>query len=150
MKKTFALLLTLSIIGLCASCSETPGDEQTSAPPASSQPAGDQASELPAASQTSTQSFNETGTVYTIIDYYDTAGGYSELGLALEEENGEKVLTVLGGDTLIVGGLKYNVTVESLTIPFYTQSSLDQVFAWWVDYCQSRTDRGELTLNTNE
>ena len=129
MKKTLARLLALSIMVLCASCGGTPADEQTDTSPASG--------------QTSTAPVNDTGTVYTITDYYDANGGYSALGSALDEENGEKVLTVQSGDTLVVGGHSYSVTAESLTIPFYTQPSLDEVLAWWTEYCQSRIERGE-------
>ena len=106
---------------------------------------GNNGSGTPTSDQTSTPPTNETGTVYTITDYYDADGGFSALGLALDEENGERVLTVQNDDTLIVGGHSYSVTAESLTIPFYTQPSLDEVFAWWVDYCQSRIERGEVT-----
>jgi hypothetical protein len=129
MKKTFALLLALSIMILCASCGGTPADEQMSTPQSSG---------------SSTSASNETGTVYTITAYYDADGGYSALGSALSEATGEKVLTVKSGDVLIAGSHSYSITTESLTIPFYTQPSLDEVLAWWTDYCQSRIERGEM------
>ena len=121
MKKAFAFLLGTMIVALCVSCANKPASESTEAPPPS-----------------------DKGTVHTITDYYDANGGFSALGLALDEENAEKVLSVKVGDTLIVGDHEYTVTAESLTIPFYTQPSLDEVIQWWADYCESRIERGEV------
>ena len=121
MKKTLALLLALIIMVFCASCANTPADEQTSTPPA-----------------------DDTGTVYTIKDYYDANGGFSAVGSALDEENGEKVLKVNADDTLIVGDSRYKVTAEALTLHFYTQSSLDEVIVWWTDYMGSAQERGQV------
>jgi len=84
------------------------------------------------------------GAVYKIADYYDEYGGYSSLGLALTEENSEKVLTVIKDDTLVVGDRKYIVMAKSITIPFYTHNSFDEVVEWWKDYCKSRIERGEV------
>ena len=127
MKKIFSLalsaLLTLSLLTACGTSGggKTEGGNDTSPP-----------------------SRNGTGTVYQIADYYDADGGFSGPGLALEEENGEKVLKGKKGDTLIVGEQQYKVTAETLTIPFYTQNSLDGVIEWWTDYCESRVERGEM------
>ena len=85
----------------------------------------------------------ETG--YTVTGYYDENGGFSDSGLALDGENGEKVLTVNAGDTLIIGSNKYRVTAESITLYFYTQPSLAQVIEWWTDYCEGLKDSGEIT-----
>ena len=95
---------------------------------------------------------NNTGnseTVYTIANFYDTEGGLSALGLDLGEENGEKVLTVEAGDTIIVGEHEYTVTAETLTLSFYTQPSFDAVIQWWMDYCESRVERGEMMEKAN-
>ena len=81
---------------------------------------------------------------YKITAYYNENGTFSALGLALDEVNGEKTLTVKSGDILAVGGNQYSVTAETLTLPFYTQSSLDEGIKWWTDYCESRIERGEL------
>ncbi|MCL2757607.1 MAG: hypothetical protein FWD43_05970 [Coriobacteriia bacterium] len=86
-----------------------------------------------------------TGTVYRITDYYDKNGGFSALGQALPEENGEKVLTVQAGDGLIVGNKEYRVEAASLKISFYTQNSLNEVVQWWTDYCELWKSRGELS-----
>ena len=121
MRKSFAFLLAVIIMTLCASCADRPAHESANKPPS-----------------------DNTGTVYTITDYYDANGGFSALGQALDEENGEKVLTVKAGDVLIVGDHAYTVTAQSLTIPFYTQPLLDEVIDWWVDYFQSRLERDEV------
>jgi len=73
---------------------------------------------------------------YNIADYYNENGTFSDLGQALPfaPENGERSLTVKGGDVVIVGGSAYTVTVESLTLYFYTQPSFDEVITWWGDY----------------
>ena len=123
MKKLFILLLILIISVTCTACG---GKTSTGTP------------------QVNTPTASVTGTTYTIKSYYDSEGGYSALGLALTEENGEKVLTVNSGDTIIVDGISYSVTAETLTIPFYTQPSLDEVSDWWTEYCESRIERGEV------
>lgn len=81
---------------------------------------------------------------YRIADYYNEDGTFSALGLALDEVNSEKVLMTKSGDILIVDTRKYSVTAESLTLTFYTQSSLDDAISWWTDYCESRKERGEI------
>ena len=35
---------------------------------------------------------------------------------------------------------------KKITTPFYTQPSLDEVMAWWTDYCESRVERGEIVV----
>ena len=118
MNKTAAISLAILLPILCASCGDRPA---AGAPPA-----------------------EDGETAYTIIDYYDADGGVSALGLALGEENSEKVLAVKAGDVLIVGDRKYGVIAASLTLPFYTQPSLDEALAWWAEYCESRIERGEI------
>ena len=120
-KRIIFAAVAVFILLSCVSCSDNPTDGQTDIPPTTN-----------------------TGTVYTITDYYDENGGYSALGLALEEENAEKVLTVKADDIIIIGKNEYTVMAESLTLAFYTQPSLDEVIAWWTDYCQSRIERGEM------
>ena len=82
---------------------------------------------------------------YAIIDYYNEDGRFSDLGLALDEKDFERVLSVSGGDVLIVGSRQYEVTTESLTLSFYTQPSLDQVIQWWADYMDSWAESGKVT-----
>lgn len=91
-----------------------------------------------------TQTADDTGKVYTIADYYDANGGFSALGLALDEENGEKALIVHAGDVLVVGARKYHLSVASHTIPFYTQPSFDDVIVWWMEYCEGLRNNGEM------
>lgn len=124
MKKTILTLSVLLTLFLLTACTNSAGntDDKTGT-----------SSPLP----------NGTGTVYRITDYYDADGGFSSLGLALDEENSEKVLKASEGDTLIVGDQEY-VVVHSLVIPFYTQTSLDEALAWWTAYCESRVERGEM------
>lgn len=118
MKKAFAFLLAFLTMVFCAACGGAPANGQAGTPPPDTAPADDR------------------GTLYAIADYYDANGGFSALGLALDEENSEKVLTVKAGDILIVGNREYSVTAESLTLTFYTQPSLDEVIVWWMDYCE--------------
>ena len=82
---------------------------------------------------------------YTITDYYNEDGKFSALGLALDEEDSERVLAVSGGELLIAGERRYEVTVESLTLSFYTQPSLDQVIQWWADCLDSWAESGKVT-----
>jgi len=84
--------------------------------------------------------------VYTITDYYNENGQFSELGLALNERNSEKVLTVSSGDILIIGNRQYIVTIESLTLSYYPQPSLDLVIQWWTDYLNNWAESGDLTV----
>jgi len=122
MKKIFSLaLLALFMLSILTACGGNSGGNATNQSP-----------------------INGTGTVYKIADYYDAYGGFSSLGLALDEKNSEKVLMVNEGDTLIVSEHKYMVAVASLVMPFYTQVSLDEVLVWWNDYCESRIERGEM------
>ena len=120
-RRILVVLLTVVMLLLCASCADTPPNEPTNALPA-----------------------DAAGTVYTIADYYNADGGFSALGLALNEENAEKVLTATGGDTLIVGDHAYSVTAESLTLTLYTQPSMDEVIEWWMEYCEGWEAQGEM------
>ncbi|MCL1906000.1 MAG: hypothetical protein FWG06_03215, partial [Clostridiales bacterium] len=86
-----------------------------------------------------------SGNQYTIADYYGEDGGFSALGLALEENNSEKQLTVKAGDLLIVGDRLYIVVANSLTLSFYTQSSLNHAIKWWTDYLNSWAESGKVT-----
>jgi hypothetical protein len=121
-RRVFIALLAVAILLLCASCASTPPNEPTnttSAPPT-----------------------DDTGTVYTIADYYNASGEFSPLGLALDEENAEKVLTIHSGDALVVGDRVYSVAAESLSLTFYTQPSLDEAIAWWTEYCEGWKAQG--------
>jgi len=123
-KRMIAALLAIAILLFCASCAGTPSNEPTST--------------------TSAPLADDAGTVYTIADYYNADGEFSALGLALDEENTEKVLTASCGDMLIVGDHVYSVTAESLTLTFYTQPSLDEVIGWWTEYCEGWRAQGAL------
>jgi beta-lactamase regulating signal transducer with metallopeptidase domain len=83
---------------------------------------------------------------YIITDYYTEDGTLSDLGLALDEMDSERVLSVSGGDTLIVGDRKYEVSNESLALSFYTQPSIDQVIEWWTNYLDSWVENSKLTV----
>ena len=122
MKKRIILAAAVVFILLsCVSCGNKPTGGNTDTPPTEGAEPG-----------------------YKIADYYNEDGTFSALGLALDEVNGEKTLTVNGGDILTVGDHQYSVTAQSLTLSFYTQSSLDDVIRWWTDYCDSRVERGEF------
>jgi len=123
-RRIVVALLAAAILLLCASCTGTPLDEPTST--------------------TSAPPTDDTGTVYTIADYYNASGEFSALGLTLDEESAEKVLRISSGDTLIVGDRAYSVAAESLALTFYTQPSLDEVIAWWTEYCEDWEAQGEL------
>jgi len=84
------------------------------------------------------------GKSYSITDYYNADGKFSDLGRALpfDSKNGVTALTVKKGDVIIVDNLKYTVTVESLTLYFYTQPSLTAVIQWWADYFQDAEKSG--------
>ena len=84
--------------------------------------------------------------VYTITDYYNEDGRLSDLALTLNEYNSEKVLKASSGDILIVGDRQYEVTIESLTLFFYTQPSHDMVTQWWTDYLNNWADSGDLAV----
>ena len=86
-----------------------------------------------------------TGTVYKITDYYNASGDFSARGLALNEENSEKVLKVNADDTLVVNGRTYRIVDESITLSFYTQPSLNEVIEWWTDYCGRMVQNGRMT-----
>lgn len=118
------VLLAVAMLLFCASCAGIPLDEPTST--------------------TSAPPTNVAGAVYTIADYYNADGEFSALGLALDEENAEKFLTVSSGDTLVVDDHVYNVTAESLTPTFYTQPSLDEAIGWWTEYCEGWKAQGAL------
>jgi hypothetical protein len=87
-----------------------------------------------------------SGNTYLIDDFYHADGSFSALGLALEEKDFEKSLTVGAGDIIIVGGQQYRVTADSLALSFYTQPSLDSVVIWWTDYLNSLVDSGKAIL----
>ena len=92
--------------------------------------------------------FNNANTdmMYVITDYYRENGVFSDLGLELDEMNFEKVLVVNRGCVLIAGDRRYKVAAESLTLSFYTQSSLEHVIRWWIDYLDSWAESGKVTL----
>ena len=121
-------LVFLFVVSLLTACggnvSNTPSNEQTATPPT-----------------------DDTGDGCKILDYYNADGGFSALGLALDEENSEKVLTVTAGETLIAGTSKYIVTAESIVLCFYTQPSLAEVIEWWTDYCEGLKNIGELAAD---
>jgi len=73
---------------------------------------------------------------YVITDYYNEDGTFSGLGLALDEVNSEKTLILNDGDIFVVGGQMYIVTAETLTLSFYTQSSLADVNQWWTNFAK--------------
>ena len=116
----FALVLPLLVsLTLLAACANTSRNPQTSP--------------------------DATGTAYKITDYYTTSGSFSARGLALKEENSEKVLTVNAGDTLVVSGHTYRITDASITLSFYTQPSLNEVIEWWTDYCERMVQSARMT-----
>jgi len=82
---------------------------------------------------------------YTVTDYYNDDGTFSELGLALNEINSEKTLALSDGDIFIVNGRQYMVTADSLTLSFYTQSSLADVIQWWTDYVKIWSEDGIIS-----
>ncbi|MCL1886024.1 MAG: hypothetical protein FWF98_04650 [Dehalococcoidia bacterium] len=123
-KKLLAVFFVSVAVLACSSCGEASTNEQISTP--------------------SPSPTTDSGSLITIDDYYNASGGYSALGLALDETTGEKMLAVHSGDTLEVNGTRYQISVEILTLPFYTQTSLAGVNEWWADYCESRIDRGEM------
>jgi len=82
---------------------------------------------------------------YSLADYYDEDGQFSDLGLSLDEKDSERVLAVSGGDILVAGDRRYEVTTESLTLSFYPQPSLDQVIRWWADCLDSWAESGKVT-----
>ena len=86
-----------------------------------------------------------TGLIYRITDYYNIEDGkFSVLGTSLSENNSERALTVSRGDVLIAGEHQYEVVVDSLTLSFYTQPTLDQVVQWWGDYLDSWAQSGKV------
>ena len=98
-------------------------------------------------SATSPSSTTETKTEgdYRITDYYSADGKFSALGQALpSDSSGDKALTVRNGDVIVVGDKQYKVTADSLTLPFYTQPSIDQVVVWWTDYLNDWRDSGKV------
>ena len=128
MKKilTLALLLTVTLLISCGGTDEgvSPTNDPSDTPPASLEPGK---------------------TYYIITDYYNEDGSYSELGLALEEVNSEKALALSGGEIFIVSDRQYMVTAETLTLSFYTQSSLSDVIQWWNDYVKIWSEDGIIS-----
>ena len=135
MKKPLVLLLTFLVVISCVSCGDKPSDGKTgsSSGASSGSSSGSPSSGNPSESK---------GTVYAIADYYNDDGTFSDLGLALNEENSERVLTVQADDVLVVGGRQYTITAESITVPFYTQPSYDEVIEWWAAYLKSHAADG--------
>ena len=136
MKKIFIILLAFMIILLCAACGGNKTDGQTTEPAASPPPESD----APAP--------DGSGNVYNIADYYKKDGTYSDLGRSLpfDPGNGERILTVVEGDILIIGERQFKVAAETINMPFYTQSSIDEVIAWWTDYMDSRLETGNIIV----
>ena len=84
---------------------------------------------------------------YVIDDWYNNEDGkLSTFELGLDGENSEGELTVRSGDILVVGDRRYIVAAQSLTLSVYPQPSLDQAIRWWVDYLDSWSQSGEITL----
>jgi len=139
MKKPLIVLLTISTLLFCASCSSQSGASSgnQSDTPSNSQSGND---------SQSSQTTDESGVIYTITDYYTEAGELSDLGIALEDVNAEKILTVHTGDTLILGNAQYLVVSESLDLPFYTQPAMDQVIEWWTEHLTGLVDSGDIEL----
>jgi hypothetical protein len=102
----------------------------------------DEAAENPTESVVSVP--DDLENTFVIADYYNEDGTFSALGLALDEINSEKVLTVKSGEILVVGDLKYEVAAESVTLSFYTQSSLENVITWWIEHMQSWQENGDV------
>jgi len=130
MKKAVLLLFALVAIALCASCSGAPANGQTTAPPAES---------------TAPPSVYPDNT-YIITDYYNEDGTFSALGFALDEVYSEKTLVLNEGDTFVVNDRQYIVTAETLTLSFYTQSSLAEVIQWWADYVKLWEESGIVSV----
>ena len=83
---------------------------------------------------------------YQITDYYGPDGKLSALGQALPlDSDGSNALTVKNGEVVAVGDKQYQVTTDSLTLPFYTQPSLDQVIIWWTDYLNDWQASGKVS-----
>jgi beta-lactamase regulating signal transducer with metallopeptidase domain len=93
---------------------------------------------------TDTSSGWTSGRTYVLTDYYNNDGRFSALGLALDERNSEKVLTVSSGDILIVGGRQYEVTTQSLTLSAYPQPSLEQAIRWWTECLNGLAASGKV------
>jgi predicted small lipoprotein YifL len=144
-KQIIFAVLAVAILLSLAACGGTPSNSQTNDPSngQTSTPTSNEQTSAPTSEPTSTAPEVDTG--YKITDYYNPDGSFSALGLALNEEDGEKALTVKSGDILTVGDQRYEVTAETLTLPFYTQPSLDEVIAWWTDHCASLADNGRIT-----
>jgi len=130
MKKILTLLLALLLTALCAACGGAPA----------SGPSGTPSSESAAAVP------DDSGNVYIITDYYKEDGTYSDLGRSIpfDSSNGERMLAVGIGDILALGDKQYKVAAESLKLPFYTQSSLNEVIVWWIEYMDSAQERGDI------
>ena len=124
MKKILTALLLLLIMILCVSCGDTQPNEQSGTPTAENNtPASD-----------NNDNDDDSEKFYIIADYYNEDGTFSDLGLALDEIDSEKVLILKNGEAFIIGDRKYRIMTESLTVSFYTQPSFDEVMQWWADY----------------
>ena len=137
MKKFLIALFIIELIILCSSCGDIPQDEQTDNLPLHFH------SEINA--PVSDKYVNSEKT-YIISDYYNEDGTFSDLGLALDEVNSEKVLIISGGETFIIGDRKYIVITEALAISFYTQSSINDVIQWWTDYIKTWEESGIVSV----
>jgi len=89
-----------------------------------------------------------SGTRYNITDYYTQDGKLSGLGQALGTTNDTAVLRVAAGDILTLGNLRYEVKKPSLTLPFYTQPSLDLVVRWWTAWLHSQAEADAIRAVT--
>ena len=140
MKKIIVVVLTLMLAAVCVSCVDKPASEQTGP----SQPENTGTNTTNTGTTTAT-----SGKVYTITDYYNEDGGYSALGTALNEVNSEKVLVVSVGDVLVFDNGRYIIAADSLTLPFYTQPSFDEVVNWWTEHLESWEKDGSIALQRN-
>jgi len=136
MKKIVTILLIAALTILYSSC-RNPQNEQTD--------------NLAVHSEINTQAQapdkrGNSGATYIITDYYDENGAFSDLGLALDEVDSEKVLIINAGETFIIGDRKYIVMAESLSVSFYTQSSINEVLQWWADYIEIWEESGVISV----
>ena len=132
MKKIFILLLVIILTALCAACGGTLAGGQKS----TGTPSSENAASVP----------DDSENTYIVTDYYNEDGTYSDLGRSIpfDSSNGERMLAVGIGDVIIVSEQQYKVAAESLKLPFYTQSSLNEVIVWWTEYMNSAQERGDI------
>jgi len=128
MKKVILFLVTLMVMTVHVSCTK-PENGQTAAP----------------SNDTVLPTSDATGDDYAILDYYNDDGSFSALGQALDEVNTEKTLALSDGDIFVVNSRRYIVTAETLTLSFYTQSSLADVVQWWTDYIKLWEEGGIIS-----